>query len=67
MSNLNFEIILEVKSQKTQKTLKITQKDLYCNFKVQEGLRQKNLQNWKSRAPPNYVGRIRSNLSFEFI
>ncbi len=30
-------------------------------------LRQKILYNWKYRAPPNYVGRIRSNLSFEVI
>ncbi len=28
---------------------------------------QKNLENKKDRAPPNYVERIRSNLNFEVI
>ena len=44
-----------------------TTKKLNCSFKVQGVHRQKLLWNWKSWAPPNYVGRVRSNLNFEVI
>ena len=46
---------------------KKSKRNLKWIFGAQRVIKQKNLWHKKDRTPPNYVGRIRSNLNFEVI